>query len=105
MNRATPQMRSIAERLLAYETPRNASLEAKGLVTFHVTDKLRPHLATLMGHGRFRALLARALALANAEVPWLRALTVKADGTLEVWEVLHAQLNPAELLEGRIVLL
>ena len=58
-----------------------------------------------MGNGGFRALLSRALALANAEVPWLRAVHVKADGTLEGLEALHAQLDPAEFLEGRVVLL
>ena len=58
-----------------------------------------------MGEGGFRALLARALALAAAEVPWLRAVQVKADGTLAGWEELPAQLDPDEYLEGRVVLL
>jgi hypothetical protein len=58
-----------------------------------------------MGNGGFRALLARALALAGAEVAWLRAVHVKADGTLEGLEALHAQLKPADFLEGRVVLL
>ena len=58
-----------------------------------------------MGNGGFRALLSRALALANAEVPWLRAVQVKADGSLEGLEELHAQLDPDEFFEGRVVLL
>ena len=98
-------MRSIAKRLMGYETPSNKSSDAQTAAAFRVTDKLRPHLATLMGHGGFRALLSRALALASAEVPWLRAVQVNADGTLEGLETLHAQLNPAEFLEGRVVLL
>ena len=98
-------MRDFAKRLIAYETLKNKSSEAKTPAAFHVADKLRPHLATLMGNGGFRALLSRALALANAEVPWLRAVHVKADGTLEGLEELHAQLDPAEFLEGRVVLL
>jgi hypothetical protein len=68
-------------------------------------ERLRPHLAALMGNGGFRALLSRALALANAEVPWLRAVHVKADGSLEGLEELRAQLSPAELFDGRVVLL
>lgn len=104
MNRATPQMRSIALRLIHYETG-NDSSETTDTAIFQVTDRLRPHLATLMGNGGFRALLARALALASAEVSWLRKVQVNADGTLEGLETLHAQLKPAEFREGRVVLL
>jgi hypothetical protein len=105
MNRATPQMRSIAERLINYETARNDAAEPGNTSTFLVTERLRPHLATLMGNGGFRALLARALALASAEVSWLRAVRVNADGMLEGLEPLHARLKPGEFREGRIVLL
>jgi hypothetical protein len=104
MNRATPQMRSIALRLIHYETGKDPS-ETTDTAIFQVTDRLRPHLATLMGNGGFRALLARALALASAEVSWLRKVQVNADGTLEGLETLHAQLKPAEFREGRVVLL
>jgi hypothetical protein len=105
MNRATSQMRSIAERLIHYDTAGHDSSEAAGTATFHVTERLRPHLATLMGNAGFRALLARALALASAEVSWLRAVQINADGTLEGLETLHGRLKPAEFREGRIVLL
>jgi hypothetical protein len=98
-------MRSIALRLINYETPGNDSSETTNTATFQVTDRLRPHLATLMGNGGFRALLARALALASAEVSWLRAVQVNADGTLDGLEKLHAHLKPAEFREGRVVLL
>jgi hypothetical protein len=102
MNRATPQMRSIAERLIDYETARKDAPEPGNTASFLVTERLRPQLATLMGNAGFRALLARALALASAEVSWLRAVQVNADGTLEP---LHARLKPGEFREGRIVLL
>jgi len=62
-------------------------------------------MVTLMGNGGFRALLSRSLAVANAEVHWLRALHIKADGSLEGLEALHAQLDPDDFLEGRVVLL
>ena len=76
-------MREFAERLIAYETRGNNSSETKPLAAFLVDEKLRRHLATLMGSLGFRALLSRALVLANAEVPWLRAVHVKTDGSLE----------------------
>jgi hypothetical protein len=98
-------MRSIAQRLIKYETLGNNFSETTDTATFQVTDRLRPHLATLMGNGGFRALLARALRLASAEVSWLRGVQVSADGTLEGLAIPHARLSPADFREGRIVLL
>jgi hypothetical protein len=98
-------MRSIAERLIDYETPSKASAATATTANFQVTERLRPHLATLMGQGGFRALLARALVLARVEVSWLRTVQVNADGTLEGLATPHARLTPAEFREGRVVLL
>jgi hypothetical protein len=105
MNRATPKLRDFAERLIAYETSRNKSSKTKIPAAFFVGEKLRPHLAALMGNVGFHALLSRALALANAEVPWLRAVHVKSDGSLEGLDELDAQVDPEEVFEGRLVLL
>jgi len=105
MSRATPKMRDFAERLIAYETRGNKSSETKTPAACLVSEKLRPHLATLMGNLGFRALLSRALALANAEVPWLRAVHVNADGSLEGLDELGAQVDPDEIFEGCVVLL
>ena len=77
----------------------------KTMAASHVLEKLRPHLATLMGNGGFRALLSRALALASTEVPGLRAVRVRTDGSLDGWETLRAQPDPDELFEGGVVLL
>ena len=98
-------MRDFAERLIAYETRGNKSSETKTSAACLVGEKLRPHLATLMGNVGFRALLSRALALANAEVPWLRAVHVNAGGSFEGLDELGAQVDPDEILEGCIVLL
>jgi len=105
MSQATLQMRSFAERVLACETHGRKPAEAQTSDAFQVFDKLRPHLATLMGNGGFRALLSRALVLANAEVSWLSAVHVKADGSLEGLEELHGQLDPAVFFEGGVALL
>lgn len=105
MNRATAKMRFIAERLIDYEMPKQDSALAASGAHFQVTERLRPHLATLMGNGGFRALLARAHVLACIEVSWLRTVKVNADGTLEGLETPHARLTPAQFREGRIVLL
>jgi hypothetical protein len=105
MSRASSEMRHFAERLIAYETREDNSSETKNLADFSACEKLRPHLATLMGNSGFRALLSRALALANADVLWLRAVHVKADGSLEGLEGLYTQVDPDEFREGRVVLL
>jgi hypothetical protein len=98
-------MRDFAERLIAYEMRENVSSETKTLAAWPVSEKLRPHLATLMGAVGFHALLSRALVLASAEIPWLRAMHVKADGSLEGSSELGAQVSSDEIFEGRVVLL
>ena len=102
MSRATRRIRDLAERLIAYESESGAgeSVEVGTPAAFHVSEKLRPHLATLMGSAGFRALISRALALASAEVPWLRAVHVKADGSLIRLEELGGRLEPKDFLEG-----
>lgn len=98
-------MRDFAERLISHETKGNKPFEVKLPAAFLVVDKLRPHLSNLMGSSGFRALLSRSLALASAEVPWLRALHVKPDGSLEGLEKFETQIDPDKFLEGRVVLL
>ncbi len=97
-------MREFAERLITYEA-RGKPSAITNPAAFEVCDKLRPHLATLMGTAGFRALLSRALTVAGGQIPWLRGLQVRTDGTLDGLGALHAQLAPEEIHEGRIVLL
>ena len=104
MSRATPTIREFARLLSAYEARGNKSARTKPPAAFPVSDKLRPHLATLVGNAGYRALLARALGLAGGEVPWLRGLHVKVDGTLEGLEELHAKVSADEFIKGRSVL-
>ena len=105
MSRATPKTRNFAERLIAHETRKNRSSATKTPAACLVGEKLRPQLATLMGNVGFRALISRALALANAEVPWLHAVHVNADGSFEALDKLEPQVDPDEIFEGCVVLL
>lgn len=98
-------MRDFAERLIAHEMRGNKSSATKPPAAFVVVEKLRPHLANLMGNAGFCALLSRSLALANAEVPWLRAVHVKSDGFVEGLDESEAQVDRDEFLEGRVVVL
>ncbi len=103
MSRATP-MRDVAKLLSAYEARGNKSAETKPAATFPVNDKLRPHLATLVGNAGYRALQARAIALAGAEVQWVRGLHVNAGGTLDGLEEIHAKLGADDFIKGRVAL-
>jgi hypothetical protein len=98
-------MREFAERLITHEMGGHESSETKISTAWLVSEKLRPRLAIFMGAVGFQALLFRALMLANAEVPWLSAVHVKADGSLEGPNELGAQVAPDEILEGCVVLL
>jgi hypothetical protein len=104
MNRASPTMRSFAKRLIACEAKGNKSSRTTHSATFLVIEKLRPHFTTLMGNAGFRALLSRSLALASAEVRWLRAVQVTVDGSLAGMDEL-AQVDPVKLAEGGVVLI
>ncbi len=97
-------MRDFAERLIAYEIRGNKSSGKKTPAAFPVCEKLRPPLATLMGNTGFHALLSRALARAAAEVPSLRAVQVKADGSLAGLDKPEVQTDPEELAKGNVVL-
>jgi hypothetical protein len=57
-----------------------------------------------MGNGGHRALVMRALALAGAEVPWLRGIRVAADGTLEGTGPDDESIDPDEVIEGGVAL-
>ncbi len=105
MNRATPQMLRVAKRLMDTEIPATSGSKAADVAMFPVTDKLRPHLEVPGGKGGVRALLARALVLASAEISWLQAARVNADSGLEGLEAMATNLDPTEYFEGRVVLL
>ena len=98
-------MRDFAQRLMALEADGGKAPEAETPACFRVFDRLRPRLTTLIGTGGFRTLLARALAVASAEVPWLCAMKVEADGSLAGWADVRTQVAPEECREGSVVLL
>ena len=104
MSRASPKMRHFAKRLAVYERRVYTPSETNTPPAFQVCEKLRVHLAIFMGNTGFRELLSCALPRAQAEIPWLGAVHVKADGALEGLEELNAQRNPDELFEGGVVL-
>jgi hypothetical protein len=104
-SRATPQMWSLAKRIIDDAGPKDKSRAAEIAPVADGIDRVRPHLVPLMGAGGYRALLSRALVLAGAEVAWQREMHVNAAGVLEGVEPLRATLDRAAFRDGRIALL
>ena len=105
MNRATPKLRDFAERLISVGLIETESSASKPPAVFIVIENLRPLLAQVVGALGFSAVLSRALAIASADVAWLRAVHVKPDGSMDGLDDLEAKVDPNEIAEGRIVLL
>ena|SRR5688572_28150290 len=105
MIRALAHERTLAERLIAHETSGDNAFESNPLAVFHAIDRLRPHLVTLQGNIGFRSLVSRSIAMAGEETRWLRAVHVKADGSLSGLQELPAQLGQEQFYEGGVVLL
>ena len=105
MSRATPQALTFAKRLMVYETNGKKLPKTEARQPLQVSEKLRPLLTNLTGNGGFQALFSRALELASAEIPWLRAARVNSDGVLEGLETVQGRLGPEELSKGEVALL
>jgi hypothetical protein len=105
MSRAMPGLRNLARRIIASEAKENGPSTRTGPPAFPVHEELYPYLERLIGREGIRALLSRALALANAELPWLRSIPGSADGALEEGAEPCTQLDPDKFFEGRVVVL
>jgi hypothetical protein len=103
MRCATPKLRDFAQQLIAHEAASQSfPTEIAGAVL--VCARLRPHLATLMGNIGFGALMARALALAVAEIPSLHILHINPDGTFNGLEESATPVGTTRASEGGVVL-
>jgi hypothetical protein len=96
-------MRNFAARLINHDAGLRSSAQGTS-AAFKVPDRMRTHLTTLMGNGGHRALLMRALALAGAEVRWLREVEVGIDGSLEGLDTIREPVTHDEAFNGGAVL-
>ncbi|MEO8591245.1 MAG: hypothetical protein ABI432_17840 [Flavobacteriales bacterium] len=102
MNLATPALHDLASRLLQRES--EAGNEAHTTPVLRVCGKFGVVLTRLAGAAGFRSLLSRALALAQAEVPWLTTVTVLPDGTLEGFSSGKPGSDADEATKGGVIL-
>jgi hypothetical protein len=98
-------MRDFAERLIVLDTSLHQSSKERREPSFFIGEKLRPHLAVLMSNVGASALLSRALVLSSVEIPWLRHVHVKADGSLEGLDKLDVQTDSENFRQGKVILL
>jgi len=105
MSRATSPIRDLAQRIMVHEGHEGKSSQVQPTVAFHACEKLRPHLATLMGDAGARALFARSLVIAHSEAPWLRTVHVQPAGSSKAFEFPEAPVGRAVMAEGERALL
>ncbi len=83
MNRHSPAMRDLAQRLVVRAAAENTTPGADHFAVLRVCEALRRPLVTLAGATGFRTLLARALTLAKRRAPELAPVQVGPDGVLQ----------------------
>jgi hypothetical protein len=96
-----PQARDLAQRLLTCEAAAGPSAGENTLAVLRVAEKFRRTLTALTGAAGFRALLSRALTLAQLHVPSLSAVQIKPDGSLEGF----SELLNEEAAQGGVMLM
>jgi hypothetical protein len=97
-------MQSLARRLIAAERRASDSGDTDGLAAFRVCNRLRESLSPLTGKRGFRALLARALALAAVDAPWLRKVELEESGSTHFPVLAENELHPGEAARGGVAL-
>lgn len=98
----TLDTRSLAERLLAHERGAHTPSKSRAHAAVQACEKLRLHLASLMGNTGSRTLLSRALSLASVATPLLRTVKVKPDGSLEGLDGHETQADPGTNVDGGV---
>lgn len=98
------KLKEIAGEVLASEKALRKPANANPSPASRVCEKLRLHLSVLVGVGGYRALVSRAIALAAAEAPWLRALHIRPDGSMEGLVELEGKLGAETIALGEVAL-
>ena len=99
-----PESRDLARRLITYEDVAGKTSEATEFAAFRVCERLRRPLCALAGIAGFRSLLSRALTLARAEAPSLRAVQVKVNGSLQGLDEPGSQVDEDQAREAGVIL-
>jgi len=101
----TPILAEFAQQLLDGETAADDPPTEQTAAALRVLEKLRRSISTYAGVAGFRSLLGRALGLAKADVPWLKAAQVNAEGVLVGLGGGGPPLAPNEVTKGEVLLI
>jgi len=96
MTTVFPAMQDLTRRILAVEAARATAIGTQVDVAVRVCEKLQVPLSKFTGSAGFWSLLSRALVLAKAEVPALKGVQVRPDGTLEGFDEIKPDPNAGE---------
>jgi hypothetical protein len=95
----------LARRILSYEAVEGKTSASTRSASVRAWEKLRESLCTLAGVAGYRSLLSRALTLAQADAPWLSAVQVMADGSLQGLDAPGSRIDDDLVREGEVILL
>ena len=109
MTTVFPAMQDLARRILAVEAARAKAADTQVDEAVRVCEKLQVPLSRFTGPAGFLSLLSRALVLAKAEVPALRVVQVRPDGSVAGFDEIKPDPNAGEhdagvLEQGRVAL-
>ena len=95
----------MAQHLLDQEAAADKASVSTESAAVRVHEKLCRSLCVLAGVAGYRSLASRALILASAKAPSLRAMQVTADGSLQVLSEAELAINERQAGEDRVILL
>ena len=104
MTIVSPPIQELARRILAVEAARAKATETQIDEAVQVSEKLQVPLSRLTGPAGFLSLLSRALVLAKADVPSLKVVQVRPDGSLAGFDQIKHDKDTEELEMGGVVL-
>jgi hypothetical protein len=102
LDHASWELREVVKRIVDSEISNSRPTSP---VTFPSIEIMSQHLSVQIGPGSFRSLLARSLMRSTAEVPWLGALRVGAEGQLVGLSAARERYSAAEISKAEGVLL
>ena len=97
-------LKEFARWLIACEDDLGQRAGATNSTAFRICEKMRGPLGKLLGVRGFDSLLSRALALAGAQVSWMRELKLQADGSLAGLAEVETQLEARAIAAGELIL-
>jgi len=102
MTTVLPAMHDLTRRILAVEAARATATDTQVDVAVRVCAKLQVPLSRFTGPAGFLSLLSRALVLARAEVPALRGVQIRPDGTLAGFDEIKPDPNEGKHDAGEL---